>query len=92
MQDLIPIRIFEDTGNTRREKEDLTYMSFQNLRQENAVTPISFFRSDFRGPSFFNCCFFNNNFDRADFIACVFENCCFDNVNIAAASGRSGML
>lgn len=85
MHDLIPIRVFEDTGNTRREKEDLTYMSFLNLRQENAVTPISFFRSDFRGSSFSNCYFFNNNFDRADFIACVFENCCFDNVNIAAS-------
>lgn len=47
MQDLIPIRIFEDTGNARREKEDLTYTSFLNLRQENAITPISFFRSDF---------------------------------------------
>ncbi len=85
MHDLIPIRVFENTENTRREKEDLTYMSFLNLRQENAVTPISFFRSDFRGSSFSNCYFFKNNFDRADFIACVFENCCFDNANIAAS-------
>lgn len=85
MQDLIPIRIFEDTGNARREKEDLTYTSFLNLRQENAITPISFFRSDFRGSSFSDCYFYDNNFDRADFIACVFENCCFDTVNIAAS-------
>lgn len=85
MHDLIPIRVFEDTGNTKREKEDLTYMSFLNLRQKNTITPISFFRSDFRGSSFSNCYFFNNNFDRADFISCVFENCYFDNVNIAAS-------
>lgn len=85
MYDLVPIRTFEDTGNTKREKEDLTYMHFLNLRQENTVAPISFFRSDFRGSSFSNCYFFNNNFDRADFIACIFGNCCFDNVNIAAS-------
>lgn len=85
MQDLISTRAFEDTGNTKREKEDLTYMSFLNLRQENAPAPISFFRSDFRGSSFSSCHFFKNNFDRADFIACVFDECCFDNVNIAAS-------
>lgn len=85
MYDLIPIRAFEDTGNTKREKEDLTYMNFLNLKQKNAATPISFFRSDFRGSSFSNCYFFKNNFDRADFIACVFENCYFDRVNIAAS-------
>ncbi len=85
MHGLIPTRAFEDTGNTKREKEDLTYMSFLNLRQENAPIPISFFRSDFRGSSFSNCHFFKNNFDRADFIACVFEDCYFDNVNIAAS-------
>lgn len=89
MSDLIHLRTFNETGNIKREKEDLTYMSFKCLRQENAASPISFFRSDFRGSSFSDCHFFKNNFDRADFIACIFENCSFTGTNIAASEMKN---
>lgn len=85
MGGLITRRVFMDDGNPKREKENLTYTSFINLRQEEATIPISFFRSDFRGSSFSDCHFFGNNFDRADIISCVFLECSFVQVNIAAS-------
>lgn len=85
MNSLMHMRVFKDNGDVKREKEDLTYMSFQNFRQDKIKTPISFFRSDFRGSSFSGCHFAGNNFDRADMISCVFLDCSFDGVNIAAS-------
>lgn len=85
MNNLIPVRIFIDDANPKHEKEDLTYMSFLNFKQDKMNTPISFYRSDFRGSSFSNCHFFSNNFDRADLISCVLLNCSFFRVNIAAS-------
>ena len=81
MNEIAKIRTFVDTGSYQREKEDLSYYVFKDINFFESKRHISFFRSDFRGSSFFNVKFYRNNFDRADFISCNIRSCGFDSVD-----------
>ncbi|MDR2166407.1 MAG: pentapeptide repeat-containing protein, partial [Clostridiales bacterium] len=71
MGELVRQKRFASTGSTSREKEDFTYTLFENIDFMQDDSPVSFFRSDFRGAKFVNVIFYRNNFDRADFISSV---------------------
>jgi uncharacterized protein YjbI with pentapeptide repeats len=81
MNEIEKIRTFVDTGSYQREKEDLSYHVFNDMNFYESKRHISFFRSDFRGSSFFNVKFYRNNLDRADFISCNFRSCSFDSTD-----------
>lgn len=89
MGELIRQKKYSSTGSNSREKEDFSYTLFNDIDFTLDTTPVSFFRSDFRGAKFVSVTFYQNNFDRADFISCVFIDCKFVNVNIAASEMKN---
>jgi uncharacterized protein YjbI with pentapeptide repeats len=88
MNSLSKIKIFKLDINENYTCKDLSYTLFKDI-DFSSYTPISFFRSDFRGSRFENVKFQNNCFDRADFIGCTFINCTFINVDFAACEIKS---
>ena len=66
-------------ANESYEKRNLSYMYIKDL--DFSTTPVSFYRSDFRGTKFSSITFVSNNFDLADFIGSTFLNVEFRNVN-----------
>lgn len=87
MNSLSKIKIFKLDINENYTCKDLSYTLFKDI-DFSSYTPISFFRSDFRGSRFENVKFQNNCFDRADFIGCTFINCTFINVDFGHADEK----
>ena len=89
MSEIIHQKVYIAKKSAIRDKEDFSYTLFNSIDFTKDVTPISFFRSDFRGAKFINVTFFLNNLDRADFISSVFIDCKFINTNIAASEMKN---
>lgn len=73
------------------ECKDLSFLHIKDLNYKER-SPISFYRSDFRGSKFSSNTFFNNNFDLADFIGNSFINTEFENVNFGNSEFKNGVF
>jgi uncharacterized protein YjbI with pentapeptide repeats len=73
MSQVTEFKKFYDNGNPKRQKENFQDYLFDGFKQEKSLSPVSFYRSDFRGAKIQNCLFVKNNFSRADFIDCAVE-------------------
>jgi uncharacterized protein YjbI with pentapeptide repeats len=85
---------FVDDGRNERQYESFQFTTFKDLDLIRRKTPISFFRSDFRGAKFTNCKFSENDFSRCDFISIIMEdssitNCCFKSSAILNSQFRN---
>lgn len=89
MDDLVKLNVFNINNRCSYDKEDLSYMLFENKNLYFNEQGITFFRCDFRGSKFIDCNFYKNNLDRSDFISCVFQNVHFKNTQIAASEMKN---
>lgn len=87
MSNLARLQQFQDNGNNKRESEDFQGYLFHKIDLRLRETPISFYRSDFRGAKLQDTYFIQNNFSNADFIDStaintVFEKCQFKSTEL----------
>ncbi|MDF2449473.1 MAG: hypothetical protein K0R26_1977 [Bacteroidota bacterium] len=79
MNSIIKPFTFADDGNNKREKENFQDFLFSKLDMSDRKSPISFYRSDFRGAKFQDVLFKGNNFSNSDFIDSSVINTTFEN-------------
>lgn len=63
MDDLVKLNVFNINNRCSYDKENLSYMLFENKNLYFNEQGITFFRCDFRGSKFIDCNFYKNNLD-----------------------------